>query len=122
MKYLCLIYDDEKKAVTMSKADLDALMSDYFAEGPATFQRHYTEILDQRVEARCGLNMCPLNRCAVLKRLPLANNTSLHMAFHIVTGSPAICSGAAACSWPAWRCSAPPRSPAASPPRAWCWY
>jgi len=31
MKYLCLIYDDEKKAVTMSKADLDALMSDYFA-------------------------------------------------------------------------------------------
>jgi hypothetical protein len=31
MKYLCLIYDDEKKAVTMSKSDLDALMTDYFA-------------------------------------------------------------------------------------------
>ena len=31
MKYLCLIYDDEKKAVTMSKGDLDALMTDYFA-------------------------------------------------------------------------------------------
>jgi len=31
MKYLCLIYDDEKKAVTMSKSDLDALMGDYFA-------------------------------------------------------------------------------------------
>lgn len=64
------------------------LMEDYFAEGPATYQRHYTEILDQRVEARCGLNMCPLNRCAVLKSLPLSNTVSLHMAFHIVTGSP----------------------------------
>jgi hypothetical protein len=31
MKYLCLIYDDEKKAGTMSKSDLDALMTDYFA-------------------------------------------------------------------------------------------
>jgi hypothetical protein len=31
MKYLCLIYDDEKKAVSMSKSDLDALMGDYFA-------------------------------------------------------------------------------------------
>ena len=31
MKYLCLIYDDEKKAVTMSKGDLDALMTDYYA-------------------------------------------------------------------------------------------
>ena len=31
MKYLCLIYDDEKKAVTMSKSDLDALMTDYYA-------------------------------------------------------------------------------------------
>ena len=31
MKYLCLIYDDEKKAVGMSKSDLDALMTDYYA-------------------------------------------------------------------------------------------
>ena len=31
MKYLCLIYDDEKKAVAMSKSDLDALMTDYYA-------------------------------------------------------------------------------------------
>ncbi len=31
MKYLCLIYDDEKKWETMSKAEADAYMSEYFA-------------------------------------------------------------------------------------------
>ena len=31
MKYLCLIYDDEKKWETMSKADADAYMGEYFA-------------------------------------------------------------------------------------------
>lgn len=31
MKYLCLVYSDEKAMGTMSKGDLDALMGDYFA-------------------------------------------------------------------------------------------
>jgi hypothetical protein len=31
MKYLCLIYDDEKKMSTMSKSEGDALMGEYFA-------------------------------------------------------------------------------------------
>ena len=31
MKYLCLIYDEEKKLAAMSKADVDALMGEYFA-------------------------------------------------------------------------------------------
>jgi hypothetical protein len=31
MKYLCLIYDDEKKMAEMSKADSDAFMGEYFA-------------------------------------------------------------------------------------------
>ena len=31
MKYLCLIYDDEKKAATMSKEEGDAFMGEYFA-------------------------------------------------------------------------------------------
>ena len=31
MKYLCLIYDEEKKLNTMSKADGDAMMGEYFA-------------------------------------------------------------------------------------------
>ena len=31
MKYLCLIYDEEKKFATMSKADMEALMGEYFA-------------------------------------------------------------------------------------------
>ena len=31
MKYLCLIYDEEKKMATMSKADGDKFMGDYFA-------------------------------------------------------------------------------------------
>jgi len=30
MKYLCLIYDEEKKLETMSKADGEAMMSEYF--------------------------------------------------------------------------------------------
>jgi hypothetical protein len=31
MRYLCLIYDDESKWGTMSKADADAMMGEYFA-------------------------------------------------------------------------------------------
>lgn len=31
MKYLCLIYDEEKRFESMSKADMDALMSEYVA-------------------------------------------------------------------------------------------
>jgi hypothetical protein len=31
MKYLCLIYDDEKKMATMSKDDGEAFMGEYFA-------------------------------------------------------------------------------------------
>jgi hypothetical protein len=31
MKYLCLIYDEEKKMGTMSKSDGDAFMGEYFA-------------------------------------------------------------------------------------------
>ena len=31
MKYLCLIYDDEKKAGAMSKSEQDAMMQDYYA-------------------------------------------------------------------------------------------
>ncbi len=31
MKYLCLIYDEEKKFQSMPKSDFDALMGEYFA-------------------------------------------------------------------------------------------
>jgi hypothetical protein len=31
MRYLCLIYDEEKKAAAMSKSDADAFMGEYFA-------------------------------------------------------------------------------------------
>jgi hypothetical protein len=31
MKYLCLIYDEEKKVNAMSKAEADAFMGEYFA-------------------------------------------------------------------------------------------
>jgi hypothetical protein len=30
MRYLCLIYDDEKGMAAMAKADMDAMMGDYF--------------------------------------------------------------------------------------------
>ena len=31
MKYLCLIYDEEAQFATMSKAEMDALMGEYYA-------------------------------------------------------------------------------------------
>jgi len=31
MKYLCLIYDEEAKLASLSKADMDALLGEYFA-------------------------------------------------------------------------------------------
>ena len=31
MRYLCLIYDEEKKVAAMSKSDSDAFLSEYFA-------------------------------------------------------------------------------------------
>jgi hypothetical protein len=31
MKYLCLIYDEEKNSATRSKGDADAMMGEYFA-------------------------------------------------------------------------------------------
>lgn len=31
MKYLCLLYDNERSWATMTKADTDAVMGDYFA-------------------------------------------------------------------------------------------
>ncbi|HYT65279.1 MAG TPA: YciI family protein [Vicinamibacterales bacterium] len=31
MKYLCLIYDEEKKLQAMTKSEMDALMGEYFA-------------------------------------------------------------------------------------------
>lgn len=31
MKYLCLIYDEEKKLHAMTKSEMDALMGEYFA-------------------------------------------------------------------------------------------
>ena len=31
MRYLCLIYDEEKKLATLSKGDSDAFMGEYFA-------------------------------------------------------------------------------------------
>ena len=31
MKYLCLIYDEERRYGTMSKSDMDTLMADYFS-------------------------------------------------------------------------------------------
>ena len=31
MKYLCLIYDEEKKLHSMTKAEMDTLMGEYFA-------------------------------------------------------------------------------------------
>jgi hypothetical protein len=31
MKYLCLIYDEEKKLETMARTEFDALMGEYFA-------------------------------------------------------------------------------------------
>ena len=42
MRYLCLIYDDQSAMATMSKADADALMGEYYAFTEAIKQSgHY---------------------------------------------------------------------------------
>lgn len=42
MKYLCLIYDDEKKLNAMPKADLDGIFGEYFAFSESVRQSgHY---------------------------------------------------------------------------------
>ncbi len=62
------------------------LVADYWDEGPKTYQKHYTEILHQHIEARYSLQNCPVAKCAALKGANLQSDSSLHLAFYIVNG------------------------------------
>lgn len=62
-------------------------VSDYWDEGAATYEKHYTEILHQRVEAEYRVSFCPVNRCMRLRDVGMDRGLSLHVAFHILKGT-----------------------------------
>ncbi|HWL95382.1 MAG TPA: hypothetical protein VNT79_17820 [Phycisphaerae bacterium] len=65
------------------------LMLDYFDEGPANYQKHYTEIVHQKVEAVAEAPNCPAaaNKCGVNAIIELPHDHTLHMAVHILQGT-----------------------------------
>ena len=58
MKYLCLIYDDEKKMATMSKDEGEAFMGEYFA---------FTEGIKQSGHYLGGNALQPVNTATTLR-------------------------------------------------------
>ena len=63
------------------------LVGDYWDEaGAKAYEKNYTEILHQRVQAHYKLQNCPVGKCAALKEADLKADESLHLAFHIVSG------------------------------------
>jgi hypothetical protein len=58
MKYLCLIYDDEKKMATMSKDEGEAFMGEYFA---------FTEGIKQTGHYLGGNALQPVNTATTLR-------------------------------------------------------
>lgn len=63
------------------------LMMDYFDEGPANYQKHYAEILHQKVEATTPFPACPVHKCVATRTADLDATLTLHMAVHIVQGN-----------------------------------
>ncbi len=62
-------------------------VSDYWDEGSAVYEKHYTEILHQRVETEYQIHFCPVNKCLRLKDAGMDRGLSLHLAFHILRGT-----------------------------------
>jgi hypothetical protein len=58
MKYLCLIYDDEKTWTTMSQADAQAMMGEYFA---------FTEGIKQSGHHLAGEALKPVNTATTVR-------------------------------------------------------
>jgi hypothetical protein len=58
MKYLCLIYDEEAKLATMSKADSDAFMGEYFA---------FTEDIKKSGHYLAGEALKPVNTATTVR-------------------------------------------------------
>ena len=58
MKYLCLIYDDEKTWATMSQADAQAMMGEYFA---------FTERIKQSGHHLAGEALKPVNTATTVR-------------------------------------------------------
>jgi hypothetical protein len=58
MKYLCLIYDDEKKVNAMSKAESDAFMADYFG---------FTEDIRQKGHYVAGEALHPVSSATTVR-------------------------------------------------------
>jgi hypothetical protein len=58
VKYLCLIYDDEKIFTTMSKGEMDALMGEYFA---------FTEAIKKSGHYLGGEALKPINTATTVR-------------------------------------------------------
>jgi hypothetical protein len=58
MKYLCLIYDEEKKLNAMSKADSDAFMAEYFT---------FTESIRKSGQYVAGEALHPVNSATTVR-------------------------------------------------------
>lgn len=58
MKYLCLIYDEEKKLGQMSKGDGDAMMGEYFA---------FTEAIKQSGQYLAGEALQPVQTATTVR-------------------------------------------------------
>ena len=58
MKYLCLIYDEEKKMGSMSKSEADAFMGEYFA---------FTEAIRQNGQYLSGNALQPVHTATTVR-------------------------------------------------------
>ena len=58
MKYLCLIYDDEKTFATMSQADVQAMMGEYYA---------FTEDIKKSGHHLAGEALKPVNTATTVR-------------------------------------------------------
>jgi hypothetical protein len=82
--YLRLVSTEASRA-KRSKQCL--LLGDYWAEGPKNYEKHYIEILHQRVEAEYKLDKCPVKKCVALKEADLDSARTVQFAFHILNGT-----------------------------------
>ena len=58
MKYLCLIYDEEKRLQAMTKSELDALMQEYFV---------FTKAIEQSGNMLGGYDLQPVQNATTVR-------------------------------------------------------
>jgi len=66
------------------------LLTDFVSELVPDYERYYTEILHQRVEAEALLKACKHNTCGVNHMVRLAPEQTLHLAIHVIEAAPGV--------------------------------